>query len=283
MTGGGRGADDADRAVESDTEDLYERAPCAYLSTLPDGTIVRANQTFFDWFGSSREELLREAALSVASHRRLAHVLRDALCAVAADSGLCPRDLARGPPARRRRPAGGGERQAVSAPGRHALSEPCGAVRLDRPAHATSRSCCRRASAPRMRYASSPTVDRQKTEFMAMLAHELRNPLAPIRNALEVLRQDDRLVKQTTAHHAASGRTDGPVGRRPVRHQPHRPGQAGAAPGPRGSGLGHPPRGGGECTAVRGCRGFVHRRAAVSRASTSRRMQGVWPRSSATF
>jgi PAS domain S-box-containing protein len=31
------------------------------------------------------------------------------------------------------------------------------------------------------------TADRQKDEFLAMLAHELRNPLAPIRNAADVL------------------------------------------------------------------------------------------------
>ena len=32
-------------------------------------------------------------------------------------------------------------------------------------------------------------TDRRKTEFLAMLAHELRNPLAPIRNAVEILRR----------------------------------------------------------------------------------------------
>src|SRR4029077_10231830 len=31
-------------------------------------------------------------------------------------------------------------------------------------------------------------ADRQKNEFLAMLSHELRNPLAPIRNAVQVLR-----------------------------------------------------------------------------------------------
>lgn len=31
-------------------------------------------------------------------------------------------------------------------------------------------------------------ADRRKDEFLALLAHELRNPLAPIRNALEILR-----------------------------------------------------------------------------------------------
>jgi PAS domain S-box-containing protein len=35
-------------------------------------------------------------------------------------------------------------------------------------------------------------VDRRKDEFLAMLAHELRNPLAPIVNAVEVLRMHER-------------------------------------------------------------------------------------------
>ena len=34
-------------------------------------------------------------------------------------------------------------------------------------------------------------ADRRKNEFLAMLAHELRNPLAPIRNALQILRLTD--------------------------------------------------------------------------------------------
>src|SRR3954467_12869206 len=44
--------------LEESAEDLYENAPCGYLSTLPDGTIVRANRTFIEWTGGSREALL---------------------------------------------------------------------------------------------------------------------------------------------------------------------------------------------------------------------------------
>jgi PAS domain S-box-containing protein len=44
--------------LEEEAEDLYEHAPCGYLSTLPDGTIARVNQTFIDWTGRSREALL---------------------------------------------------------------------------------------------------------------------------------------------------------------------------------------------------------------------------------
>ncbi len=44
-------------------------------------------------------------------------------------------------------------------------------------------------------------ADRSKDEFLAMLAHELRNPLAPLRNATEILRSpaaapDDRFLAQ---------------------------------------------------------------------------------------
>ncbi|MCY7315583.1 MAG: PAS domain S-box protein [Rubrivivax sp.] len=41
----------------------------------------------------------------------------------------------------------------------------------------------------RKRYEQSlQEADRRKNEFLAMLAHELRNPLAPIRNALQIIR-----------------------------------------------------------------------------------------------
>lgn len=35
-------------------------------------------------------------------------------------------------------------------------------------------------------------ADRRKDEFLAMLAHELRNPLAPIRNAIELMKSQER-------------------------------------------------------------------------------------------
>lgn len=44
--------------LEESTEELYEHAPCGYLSTLPDGTIVKVNQTLVDWTDIPRERLL---------------------------------------------------------------------------------------------------------------------------------------------------------------------------------------------------------------------------------
>jgi PAS domain S-box-containing protein len=47
-----------DTLPEESAEDLYEHAPCGYLSTLPDGTIVRVNQTLIEWTGAARDVLL---------------------------------------------------------------------------------------------------------------------------------------------------------------------------------------------------------------------------------
>jgi PAS domain S-box-containing protein len=44
--------------LDERAEDLYEDAPCGYLSTLPGGELVRVNRTLLTWTGYSREELL---------------------------------------------------------------------------------------------------------------------------------------------------------------------------------------------------------------------------------
>ena len=58
-------------------------------------------------------------------------------------------------------------------------------------------------------------ADRRKNEFLAMLAHELRNPLAPIRNAVQILRLtggSGESVSSGVRDDGASGRPDGPAG-----------------------------------------------------------------------
>ncbi|WP_409332214.1 SpoIIE family protein phosphatase [Trujillonella humicola] len=58
--GGGSsgGRSDLDRLLEDDPADLYENAPCGYLSTLPGGRIVKVNRTFAQWAGRKPDELL---------------------------------------------------------------------------------------------------------------------------------------------------------------------------------------------------------------------------------
>jgi PAS domain S-box-containing protein len=45
--------------IGEEFEDLYEQAPCAYVSLSPDGLITQTNKTFAAWAGIEREKLLR--------------------------------------------------------------------------------------------------------------------------------------------------------------------------------------------------------------------------------
>jgi sigma-B regulation protein RsbU (phosphoserine phosphatase) len=45
-------------ALLDDAEQLYQRAPCGYLSTTPDGTITKVNETFLALTGYTRAELV---------------------------------------------------------------------------------------------------------------------------------------------------------------------------------------------------------------------------------
>ncbi len=44
--------------LEDSAEDLYEHAPCGYLSTLLDGTIAKINTTLLGWLGYAREDVV---------------------------------------------------------------------------------------------------------------------------------------------------------------------------------------------------------------------------------
>lgn len=50
----------ADSRVDDDVdfEDLYEQAPCGYLSTRLDGLIVQVNATLLTWLGNTKHELV---------------------------------------------------------------------------------------------------------------------------------------------------------------------------------------------------------------------------------
>ncbi len=56
-----------DALLDDEPEHLYERAPCGYLSTTPDGLIIKTNETFLRLTGYRRDELV--------SQRRFADLL----------------------------------------------------------------------------------------------------------------------------------------------------------------------------------------------------------------
>ena len=64
MTSAGSGGRDQEALLEETTEDLYENAPCGYLSTLPDGQILKINATLLGWLGYERDDLVGRRVFS---------------------------------------------------------------------------------------------------------------------------------------------------------------------------------------------------------------------------
>ncbi|MXO68508.1 PAS domain-containing protein [Altererythrobacter marinus] len=55
MSEAGRPPDDT---PAEDLKDLYDNAPCGYLSLSPDGRVVKLNRTLCDWIGREEDEIL---------------------------------------------------------------------------------------------------------------------------------------------------------------------------------------------------------------------------------
>lgn len=64
--------------LEDDIEDLYDNAPCGFLSTLLDGTIAKVNATLLTWLGYDDAELIGRRRLVdlLAPGSRLFHEMR---------------------------------------------------------------------------------------------------------------------------------------------------------------------------------------------------------------
>lgn len=64
--GPGAGTDETtfSSLLEDSAEDLYENAPCGYLSTLLDGQIAKINTTLLTWLGYRRDQLVGRWYLS---------------------------------------------------------------------------------------------------------------------------------------------------------------------------------------------------------------------------
>ena len=177
-----RGSEVQDAALRQDRQtrggprtrdgDFYERAPVAYLAIDPRGLIGQVNRAASDLLGHPRGSLARQplSAFIAPADMDLYRALRQRLLASNGPEGaeirLCGPDgtlhwVQLQAMATRKRPGG--------TPGLRAIL--IDIERLKRAEEALQES------------------DRRNDEFLSMLAHELRNPLTPIRNAAFVLGQ----------------------------------------------------------------------------------------------
>jgi sigma-B regulation protein RsbU (phosphoserine phosphatase) len=185
-----------------DLEDLYENAPCGYLSLQPDGRIVKVNRTLSTWIGIPAEQLLgkrlhdllntsgrifyethfapllrmqgffNEVALDLmAADGRKLPVLANAMERRAEDGALLFTRVTMFQAAERRRY----ERELVEA---RAAADTAGAI-----------------------VKSQLDFEQQTAElreqFIAILGHDLRNPLASIAAAGRMLRKEEQTDRST--------------------------------------------------------------------------------------
>ncbi len=186
-----------------DLEDLYENAPCGYLSLQPDGRIVKVNRTLSTWIGIPAEQLLgkrlhdllntsgrifyethfapllrmqgffNEVALDLVTvDGRKLPVLANAVERRAEDGALLFTRVTMFQAAERRRY----ERELVDA---RTAADAAGAT-------------------IKSKLAFEQQTAELREEFIAVLGHDLRNPLASIAAAARMLRkekQTDRAIK----------------------------------------------------------------------------------------
>jgi PAS domain S-box-containing protein len=166
-----RARETALRLSERELADFFDNASVGLHWVGADGTILRANQADLDLLGVERDQYIGR---HIAEFHADQDVIADILRRLAAGERL--RDF----PARLRCADGSTKDVLIDS---SVLWEDGRFIHT---------RCFTRDVTDRMRAVDAlKDADRRKDEFLATLAHELRNPLAPIVNSLEILRLAD--------------------------------------------------------------------------------------------
>jgi PAS domain S-box-containing protein len=179
---------------------LYEHAPCALLLTDVDGTILRVNATASAWLGYETGELLHRRVLNLLPvgarlfhHTHCMPILQMQGSLAELQVELLRRDGSRFPALinilRREHEGAIFDEWAVfRAVDRRSYEQELLAARKAAEAALEARLDAEAKLTQANKLLSQ--ASKRKDEFLATLSHELRNPLAPMGNALEVLRLD---------------------------------------------------------------------------------------------
>lgn len=180
--------------MEEDLADLYDNAPCGYLSLSPDARIVKVNRTLIGWLGSSEEAILGQSFHSllsfggrIAYETHLAPMLR--LRGVVDEIAL---DLLRVDDSKLPVIANAAEKRGPD--GQHLFTR----LTLFK---AVERRTYERGLVSARTQAEAAAAEEQRTsvlreQFIAVLGHDLRNPLAALASGVRMIGERETLSER---------------------------------------------------------------------------------------
>jgi phosphoserine phosphatase RsbU/P len=193
-----------------DLEDLYESAPCGYLSVCAEGNIIKCNQTLLDWTGFQRPALTgtrlldllsRDSRMYYESHiapllGRQGHVDEVDIDILALDGSQLP--MLANVAAKRGR---GGSPVLTRLVVLRATEQ----RRAERSLVAARQAAERRLLLTQEHEAEvADMLEEERSlatlreQFIAVLGHDLRNPLASIRSGIDILARSDLRGRERT-------------------------------------------------------------------------------------
>jgi phosphoserine phosphatase RsbU/P len=178
--------------LTEDLLDLYETAPCGYISLLPDARVAKVNRTLADWLGRNPEELIGKSIHDLLSFggriafethlaplmRMQGHVNEIALDMLAADGAKIPMI---GNAAEKRGP--GAE---------HLFTRLTLFRAVDRRAY--ERGLVEARVKAEAEYKAEREAALLREQFIAVLGHDLRNPLAALAAGIRMLEEREQLT-----------------------------------------------------------------------------------------
>lgn len=184
----------SDDLPTEDLADLYENAPCGYVSLSPDARIVKINRTLADWLGVAPDELIGRSILEllsfggrIAYETHLAPLLRlqsfvheIALDLLHADGTKIPVI------------ANAAERR--DADGRHLFTRLTLFKAVDRRTYERSLVEAKVKAEAGAKAEQDASVLRE--QFIAVLGHDLRNPLAALAAGVRLINRGEDLSER---------------------------------------------------------------------------------------
>ena len=181
----------SEQDLAEDLEDLYETAPCGYLSASPEGRIVKINRTLAAWLQRSPDDLLGKSLhdilsvggrIAVETHlapllRMQGYVNEIALDLLAGDGEKIPTI------------ANAAEKRDED--GRHLFTRLTLFKAVDRRNYERSLVHARTEAEIEARAQRDAAVVRE--QFIAVLGHDLRNPMAAIAAGIRLLRKREQI------------------------------------------------------------------------------------------